>query len=165
MSTYTPEIELQRRLVNLLRADATLTNPTTGLLFPATSPQQPGGVDFRIYSQSPTLPGESKGLGTLPRVLVDAWGFAHGKEQESDVLQAGLRVRTHAVVEQEDEERGALIDARIRTLLLSTWLTDARIITPRLLQEGNSTRARIESLNGAWDYVTTFMTPNAGSLQ
>jgi hypothetical protein len=164
VSTYTPEVELQRRLVNLLRADATLTHTSTGLLFPATSPVQAGGVDFRVYSVSANLPGEATAISTLPRVLIEVWGYPVGHEQEGNELQAGLRVRSHSVVAQEDEELGALVDARIRTLFLSTWLTDARIITPRLVQDGNSSRERIEELGGAWDYVTGYMTPNAGSL-
>lgn len=166
MSTYTPEIELRRRVVNLLRADAILNDTTTGLLFPASSPYAgPVPEDERILATGTDVPGPPEAVSRLPRLTVEAIGWPTTQEQEDPaVLRNGVKLWTHTTVAADDEQLGAAIDARVRTLLLSTWLTDARIITPRLSLDGNSRREKIEGLNGAWELVSGFSATSVGSL-
>lgn len=166
MSTLGPGEEMQRRIVNLLRADAILSDTTTGLLYPEYAPHG-DNEDLRVFGSDPTLPNDtSTAVSQLPRVLVEVMTYAHPHEQDDPaVLHGPVKVWVHTVVNLNDEQLGATIDARITTILLSTWLSDARIIAPRLALDGMRRRERIGEFNGAWEYVSGFAAGDAGSLQ
>lgn len=164
MSTLGHGAEMQRRIVNMLRADTTLMSPT-GLLYPEYAPKLDSN-DLRVYTVSARLPASAVFVRTLPRVLIEVAQMAHSYEQEDTaVLHGPVKLWVHTVVPENEEEAGELIDAYITTLVLSTWLSDARIIAGRLSLEGTRRRDRIDEFNGAWQFITGFGTPNAASLQ
>lgn len=164
MSMYGPAAGTQRRIIDLLRADGALSASPGGLLYPEWSPKVDDD-DTRIYSVSAHLPPDSEFVNLLPRILIEVVQRAHDYEQEQPgVLQGPVRVWTHTVVPREEEELGERIDAYLTGVLLSTVLSDARIIAARLSLEGDRRRVRVEAFNGAWQFISGYLSPNVGAL-
>jgi hypothetical protein len=162
-STYVPATALRRRLVDVLRANSTLCDPDTGLLYGVEGRRD--STDMRVWSVDVQFPPDSDLIFALPRVMVECVGRAHDFEQEDpDVLSGPVRLFIHTVVPRDQEELGERIDAYLIRLLLSTWLSDARIIAARLSLEGDRRKVRVPALDGAWQITSGFSTPNVGSL-
>lgn len=164
MSTYGHGASLQRRLIEVLRSDGALSTSPGGLLYPDWSPKF-NDVDSRVYPTNVQFPTGSELIRMLPRVLVEVHQRSHDYEQEAPgILQGPVRVWVHTVVPLEEEELGERIDAYLNTLLLSTWLSDARIIAGRLVASDDRRRTRLEAFNGAWEFVSGFTSPNVGAI-
>lgn len=163
-STYDPGTALKRRVIDLLRADRYLCDPLTGLLYPESSPKK-GETDLRVYSSSAVLPGTSEWVSILPRIMVESVVRAHSYEQDGPVLVAPVKIIVYVIVGLVDEQLGEQINAYVQGVLPSTWLSDARIITGKLTSDGDGRRERLDAFNGAWQFVTGYSTPSAGSLQ
>jgi hypothetical protein len=163
-STYKPSTELQRRIIDLLRADPILSDPLAGLLFPQRMPKK-GDTDVRVYSTQALQKGAASWVRTLPRIAVEGVQRSHDYEQDSPILVGPVKIYTYTVVDPEDEQLGEQIDAYLQGVLPSTWLSDARIITSKLTSDGDGRRERLEVFNGAWQFVGSYSTPSAGSLQ
>lgn len=165
MSTYGPAYELRRRVVMLLRDDPTLSDIATGMLFPSYAPQTSEN-DLRVFAAGPDIPGGSIPISAFPRVTIETIQFAHNKEQEDpNVLQAPCKLWVHTTVEQVDEDLAEQVDAYVTKLLLSTGLSDARIIAGQLTLDGPRRDERLEELNGARAITTGFASALVGSLQ
>lgn len=169
MSTYTPGYELQRRLVELFRADATLSASPGGLLFPAYAPQKdalPGGaVDRRVYGSRANLPEDPAFRESLPFILVETLEEAlNPQEQTMELLNGPVVAFIHTVADKQDEELAEQISARCTTLILSTVLSNARIIAAGLVPDGPSRRDHISVFNDAFTVVSRFRSANVGVL-
>lgn len=164
MSTQSPAWELARAVTTALLADGMLTDPNTGLLFPAYSPQV-DPLDVRVYTANAELPEIPALRDTIPRVMVAAFGTPHAFEQDNiATLQAVVGLDIHCVVRKEYEQAGDAIATRVATVVLSTQASSARIIAAGLVQDGDWHRGRLEAFGGAWDYVSRFRCANVGVL-
>jgi len=162
-STYVPSVALARRVVDMLRADAFLCDLTTGLLYSIEA--QRSAEDLRVWTVETQFPADTHLLLAWPRVMVETISRPHDFEQEDpDILIGPVRLIIHTVVPKDQEELGERIDAYLTRLLLSTWLSDARIIAARLSQDADRRKVRVPVLNGAWQISSGFSTPNVGSL-
>lgn len=166
MATMGHGAAMQRAVIDLLRGDPILSDSGGGgLLYPDYAPKLDTN-DYRVYEASVRLPGNAAFVRTLPRVLVEVIQYAHDLEQEDpDVPFGPVKVFVHTIVPSGEDEAGEVLDAYITRLILSTSLSDARIIAPKLTLEGQRRRERIDEFNGAWQFVSGFAAANAGSLQ
>lgn len=163
-STYGPGAAMRQRIVDFLRADGELCTVPDGLLFPTYAPQIEAD-DVRIYEASVQFPPGSAMVQQLPRVLIECFAKANMDEQDPvSILSAPVRVITRTLVAKEDADLGDRIDAYIASLLLSTWLTDARIIAAKLSEDGDQSRRRLDVFNGAWEIIHGYSAPRVGSL-
>lgn len=160
MSTYSPAAELTKRLVDLFRANA----PLQVLLFPTWSPST-DALDKRVWSAFVELPVIPALREALPRVLVECVENAHDREHDDPaILSSDVTVFIHTVVPKQEEELGDQIDTLLRTLVLSTWLSNTRIIAANLVPEGQRRKERIAAFNDAWEYVSRFSSPSVEVL-
>jgi hypothetical protein len=162
-STYVPAIALTRKVVAMLRADAALSNGSTGLLYAIET--MVDANDYRVWSVDTQFPSDPNVILRWPRIMVEAVGGANNYEQDDpDVLVGPVRLSLHTVAPKDQEELAERIDAYLNRLVLSTWLSDARIITARLVLSAERRKVRVPVLNGAWQITSGFSTPNVGSL-
>ena len=155
-----PAVEVQKAIVDALRADATMAS----LLFPSHSPSQ-GPLDFRVYGAAVELPEMPALRDAMPRVLVETIQFPFGVEQlDAFPLQAEVVVYLHSMAGRQDEQLAEQLDARATVLLLSTSLSSVRIIASGLSYEGQRRKGRVGSLDDAWEIVTQFRSPHVGVL-
>jgi hypothetical protein len=161
-SSFQPADALRGRIVTLLRSDAVLSDLDTGLLFKRTP--QIAAYDLRVYSIGVELPEDSAIREALPRVHVQTMQHPSIAEQQGDLLEAPVSVITHVLARKEDEELAATIDARVAALLLSTELSDVRIIAAGLAVDGTRTFERITALDGAWEVISRYRSANVGVL-
>lgn len=149
---------LTGRIVQVLRLDADIAT----MLFEDRPPVSP--FDDRVYSATAELPEEAV-REVLPRILVAVVESAMDTEQDeasSSRPMADCAVFIHAFSEADDEDLGQRLAARARTVLTSTWLTDARIIVSKLTWVG-SRHARESSFRDAHRFTIELRT-NAGVL-
>lgn len=160
-STYQPAIAMQRALVELLRGDAGLQL----LLFPAGSESRQSD-DYRVYGMNSDIPEGIELKDPVPTVLVECDGYPMDREQVAPVLEGEVAVTTHIYVPKQDEALGAQIDAYVAQLLVSTQLSDARMIAAVLIPERLTGRkARIGAFDDAFDFQSGYRSPSVGVLQ
>ena len=157
-------MELQRRIIEVLRADMALADPTGSLLFPAWA-QQVNGDDTRIYEESVELPENSEVREALPRILVGVRAQSANREQWGSGTHEGpADVDIRIVTPKEESELAEVISARVSTVIASTLLSNARIIAAELVLVGRQSKGRIPAFNGAWEIVDRYSIENVGAL-
>ena len=155
-------MELQRRIVNFLRADTILADPAGSMLFPDWAPQI-NGDDLRVYEETIELPEHPDVREALPRILVGVRAAGSDREQRGAGDHEGPAVVDIRVVTPKEESQLCdEIAARVSTLIASTWLSDARIIAAELVPDGRVSKGRISAFNGAWEILDRYSTENVG---
>ena len=158
-------MELQRRLIELFRADTTLASTSVpSLVFPAWA-LQVNGEDYRIYEETVELPENPAVREALPRVLVGVLAYPAARDQFGAGAHEGPATATLRIVTpKEESELGEDIASRCATLIASTRLSNARIIAAELVPEGRQSKGRISAFNGAWEIVDRYGTENVGVI-
>lgn len=159
-STYGPATAMQRALVELLRADVGLQ----ALLFPVVWPSR-SSDDFRVWGMNSDLPEGMLLRDPLPVVLIEAMSYPADREQVSEVLEGEVIVTTHSQAPRQYEALAAQVDAYVAQLIVSTQLSDARMIAAALVPDGQTRKERIGAFDDAFDFQSRYRSPNVGVLQ
>lgn len=159
MPTYGPAYELQRRMIEVLRADSALQE----LLFPLWNPTPVSPDDTRVYGSRPKI-GNPKLLVVLPRIIVECQADTHDFEQNDITLSAPINVWLHSLTPKDQYDHAELMDARIRTIFGSTGLSNSRIIGADLYDVGGRRYFTETSFNDANRIVSEFAVASVGVL-
>lgn len=173
-STYWPPDEVEKRYVELFLADATLVGSplgTNGLLYPDYAPLLADPLDLRVWASGTPMPSDPAIREGLPRVLVEAWGELHGREQRDasypgvagQILDGPVSMRVHVLVGPLDKALGGRISARTALLILSTQASNARMIASEFVPDGSRTEEQT-SFRDSWDFVSRWRSQNVGAL-
>jgi hypothetical protein len=158
--TYDVRYVLVGRIVEVLRGDPALNT----LLFPPGA-DAVGPDDRRIYAENVELP-EGPIRSVLPRILVAAIETPFPAEQaaaDGPLPYADCLVWTHIFVEADRPQLGEAISARVRDILISTPLSDSRIIASALVPSGTRQPVREVAFRNAWRMSREYRT-QAGVL-
>lgn len=159
MAERTPDYELCRRVIEILEADDTLVS----LLFPDWAPNAVEEEDKRIYNVRPNLGTEQ--LQVLPRIIIETMLDENPWEQNDlAALSAPVRLWTHVLTPNDRYDHCEAIDARIRTIIGSTYLTNSRIIASELVPSGSRRRVVEREFNDANRLSTPYTSANVGVL-
>lgn len=159
MPVRSASAELTRRLIEVLRADGTIT----ALLYPTWAPPQKNDNDTRVYNAHVAI-DDPELLQILPRIIVECVEDPFDAEQDDVWHSSSVDVRFHSVVPKDQYDHADVINSRIRTIIDSTYLTNSRIIASKLTVVGRP-RSTVET--GFYDALrltSTFNAPNVGVL-
>jgi hypothetical protein len=159
MTAYGPAHELNRRLIEVLRSDPVMGS----LLFPAWSPTPVTTDDTRVYNAHVAI-DDPKLLQVLPRVIVECQQDTFEVEQTDLVKSAPVNVWFHCIVPKDQYDHAESLDARIRTIIGSTYLTSSRIIASSLSEVATRRRTVETAFYDAWRITSAFQAPNVGVL-
>lgn len=161
---YGPGFELQRAIVAMLVADTTIQGWLFGLGPDGvlTAPPRAGAGDQRVYGADADIPEAFRTI--LPRILVEVQMAGSTWEQPDQSDSGVARAFTHCFAARGDRSRAEAMDQRVRRLLRSTSLSDARIITAELVPTGNRMTAIETAFDDAHRITTPFVSANAGVI-
>ena len=154
-----PDYELTRRLVEVFSEDADLQS----LLYPSWSPAKVNTSDTRIYGAHADIRDPAL-LLVLPRVIIEATLEENEWEQRDVRRSSPVSVFIHSFAVKEQYHTAELIDARIRTIIGSTYLTNSRIIASELVSHGKRRRFVETRFDDAWRITSGFSAQNVGVL-
>lgn len=141
--SYRPRYELAARVVEVLREDAALADPThgTSLLFPSWSPVKASDLDLRVYEARADL---AAGLAQVfPRLYVATTAEAPEVQQrEVDLLTESVSFWVHALVPAQYARHGERIIQRVFEVLATATLSSPRIMASPASWEGVVVAAR-----------------------
>jgi len=159
-ASRTPSYELTRRVITLLDADDDLRT----LLFPDWSPPTNDPGDLRIFASHQKFKEENL-AGIMPRLLIETYmETSNDWEQEDASLSCPVVLWTHILVPYDKRDHGELIDVYVRKLLVSTILSNARIIAAMLVQTGRAVQRTVPKFDDAWHIATPYLSARVGVL-
>ena len=157
---YSSAYELRRRVIEMLRADLQIQ----AFLF-SLKPQIEA-EDVRVWASSVQLPEDKPEVrSALPRILVSALEEADGLEQpDLSTNNSPVMLLTHCVVPHDSEQLAEAIDARMKFILLSTTISNVRIISAGLVPVGGPSKRREAQFDDAWVITRQYHSANVGVL-
>lgn len=156
MPAFGPGRELAAVLVERLRDDEALNS----YLFAGTAAVDPN--DHRIWVSDVELPENLRSI--LPRILIEIITDSSNWEQETGTDDGPAEVWTHTFTPRDQGDLGEYIDARIRTVIGSTWFSTARILGGELIQTGRRVKARESQFNDARRLSSPYAIRNIGVI-
>lgn len=158
------KLELQRRIISVLKADSELQT----LLFPAWTKPRINDEDDRIYRSQVDFSRVANGtdLAQIPvRVLIEARRVPHQMEQDDLEMGSGeVSLYVHVLVPKDQYLHGDRIMQRVRHVLLSTGMSDSRIIAGDLFEVGDQLDARESNFQDAHRLTQQFRSASVGVL-
>lgn len=156
MPQFGPARELGAFLIEKLREDEALNS----YLFAGEAAVDAN--DHRIWLSDVELPENLRPI--LPRVLIEIITDSSNWEQETGTDDGPAEVWTHTFTPRDQADLGEYIDARIRTVIGSTWVSTARILGGELIQTGRRVKAREPLFNDARRLSTPYAIRNIGVI-
>lgn len=152
--------ELRRRVIDVLRADGDLNEMLFRLI------PQVEAEDVRVWASSVELPEDKPQVrSALPRLLVSAIEEEDGFEQPDIATNnSPVMILTHCIAPHDQEFLAEAMDARVKFILLSTVMTNVRIISANLVPTGSPTKRREAQFNDAWTVTRQYRSANVGVL-
>lgn len=158
---YQPDYEVTRFVVEKLRSEPVLWNPNDpndpGLMYVLT-PRLVNGDD-RIYSAYVELPENSQLRSALPRIHIEARQDGGIAAEQTDVLVPSgmVTIYVNTIVPRTREQLGEQIDAVARRVLLSTLMSNARILGSPLDENvERRQKARESTFGDVWRITSAY---------
>lgn len=157
---YSSAYEMRKRLISILRNDGELNQMLFSLV------PSHGEFDDRIYASGVDMRQfDDKTRTQLPRVLVTCREEVDSFEQaDLETNSSPVLVETHVLGPADQEELTESIDGRVKFLVLSTRLSNARIISAELVPVGDRVHAREGNFEDAHRITRRFRSANVGVL-
>lgn len=162
-STFMPSTEVAVAIINMLRADPVLSDPTTGMLFGTSWPQR-DVEDFRVWTDQPDLSTDTASRDVMPSVFIEATQYPVDREQASTTLEGDVNIYVHTVAPRQFQELAERIDAHIAVKFVSTQLSGERIIAAALVPTGLRRVTRNAARDDAWEVITQYRSSSVGVL-
>lgn len=162
--TRAPSTYLVDAYLDAIEADTVVHD----LVFPSWNTTPVSIDDKRIYRSTVNFQRLVDGVNVavqLPRVMMSAvWSRMLTEQEDLETAAGPVRLYTHCFVPAQYYLHGDVLDMAVARVLLSTVLSDTRIIGSPLAPVGNRLEERESAFNDAWRFTQEYAQANVGAL-